>query len=233
MYPVESVIETLEPHVSIQRQTRMKTVLANRIMSLALGVEDLANSYNGAACIRTAEAMGIHDIVAAEGRNVYPTPENRRSPAESGVTMYAHRWVELHRVPTSHGLIDWAQSRGMRVVGTSPHAEKEVGDVSVDQPMLVLFGNEREGLQSDTSTACDDVFRLPMYGFTESFNVSVSVAITLADLTGRMRADLSGRGQTGDMPMGRQRHLLAQWYLRSVRRSDLIVARQVPDSMET
>ena len=205
----------------------MLSVLSHRITSIALGVEDLANSFNVAACILTAESLGIHDVVAAESKHAYPIPELPADPVTSGVNMYAHRWIDLHRLANSEALIQWAKDRNMRILGTSPHAEMTVSDVSVDGPLLVLFGNERDGLQAETAAACDDVFRLPMYGFTESFNVSVSVAMTLADLSKRLRQRWQSEGKTGDMSAKRQTFLLAQWYLNSVRRSDLIVERYV------
>jgi tRNA (guanosine-2'-O-)-methyltransferase len=228
-YHPEDVIAALEPLVTENRRKRMLSVLERRITSIALGVEDLANSFNGAACIRTAESLGIHDIVAAELRHPYPLPDLPSDPVTSGVNMYAHRWVDLHRLPTSKGLIQWARDRQMRILGTSPHAEMTVSDVTVDQPLLVLFGNERDGLKPETAAACDDVFRLPMYGFTESFNVSVSVAMTLADLSKRLRNAWQAEGKMGDMCSERQTFLLAQWYLSSVRRSDLVVARYMSE----
>ncbi len=224
-YTAETIIEALEPLVSEARRERMQTVLSHRIEGIALGVEDLANTYNGAACIRSAEALGVQDIVAAELRHTYPLPEPPKDPVTSGVNMYAHRWVSLHRVPTSDALISWARERNMRILGTSPHARMTVSDVSVDERSLLLFGNERDGLREETAAACDDVFRLPMFGFTESYNVSVSVAMTLANLTSRLRASWVESGRTGDLSEKRRKYLLANWYVRSVRRSDLIVAR--------
>ena len=84
-----------------------------------------------------------------------------------------------------------------------------VSQLNLESPLLVLFGNESEGLKSETVQACDDVFRLPMYGFTESFNISVSVGMTLADLVSRLRGQWAQEGIVGDMPKERQRYLMA------------------------
>ena len=196
-YAVEDVIRMLEPHLTDRRKQRIQDVLTQRITTLALGIENLHHSHNGSACIRTAEALGIHDIVAAELTNQYPLPHHDERAVSSGVSMYSDRWVDLHRVQSSQELIEWARSRGMRVFGTSPHAEMTVSQLSLESPLLVLFGNESEGLKPETAQACDGVFRLPMYGFTESFNISVSVGITLADLVSRLRGQWAQERRRG------------------------------------
>ncbi len=230
MYPPEQVIECLVPHISERRIRRMESVLAHRLTSLALGIEDLHHSHNGAACIRTSEALGVQDIVAIENRLNFPE-KAERSATRSGVTMYSDRWIDLHRVSGSDSLLDWARSRDMRIVGTSPHARLTLDELPVDKPLMVLFGNERDGLREETSKACDQVFQIPMFGFTESFNISVSAGMILSRLTERVRARLAEEGRTGDMPVLRQRHLFARWCLATVRRSDLILKRSLGDSV--
>ncbi len=224
-YPVDDVIRVLGPHLTERRKTRIQDVLVRRITSLALGVENLHHSHNGSACIRTAEALGLHDIVAAELTNQFPIPPSDEREVSSGITKYSDRWVDLHRVQSSEALIHWARSRKMRVYGTSPHAEMTVSELDVGSPLLVLFGNESEGLKPETAAACDGVFRLPMYGFTESFNISVSVGMTLADIVGRLRSQWAQEGRQGDMPVARQNYLTAQWYAKSVRAAIPILKR--------
>jgi tRNA (guanosine-2'-O-)-methyltransferase len=220
-WPVDAVIEALTPLFSEHRRARLETVLAQRLCSVALGVEDLHRNHNGSACLRTAEGLGLMDIVAAELRNPYPLDEeltyhNRR------VTAHAHNWIELHRVDTSAALIDWARARDMRIYGAGPRGDLTLEEVPVDTPVLVLFGNEAAGLQDDTMAACDGVFRIPMYGFTESFNISVSAGMTLQSVARRRRAHL---GQAGDLPIERQRRLLAEWMARDVRNPGAMLRR--------
>jgi tRNA (guanosine-2'-O-)-methyltransferase len=205
----------------------MDTVLANRIESVALGLEDLNKSYNAIACLRTAESFGLQDVVAIEALNEYPIFEEDNPYVPRKVTAYAHRWIDLHRQETPDGLFDWARDRDMRMLGTSPHAEMTLDDVSLDGPILVLFGNEKAGLRPETAARCDDVFRLPMYGFTESFNLSVTVGMTLSALTGRVRRRLEEEGRTGDMSEARKQWLLASWLVSSVRAAEPILRREL------
>lgn len=224
-YPVSFIVEALAPHMSAERLSRIQQVLAWRLGSLALGLEDLHHVHNGAACLRTAEGLGLQDVVAAELRNAYPVPETP-DPVHRLVTAHAHHWLDLHRVSTSGELVDWARSRGMAVFGAGPRGEVTLETLPVERPLLLLFGNEKLGLRPETLAACDATFRIPMYGFTESYNLSVSVGMALATLVPRIRARLAAEGRTGDLPADRSQRLLAQWVMASVRRPDLILKRK-------
>ncbi|MEE2789657.1 MAG: RNA methyltransferase [Myxococcota bacterium] len=224
-YDVGDVIEALAPHVTERRIARIDHVLAHRLTTLALGLEDVRHNHNATACLRTAESLGVHDVVSLECPDGYPWPMEEETVLAKKVTMYADRWLDLHRLSTTDQLVQWARHRDMRILGTSPHARFELDDVSVDTPTLVLFGNEGEGLRPATKEVCDDVFKLPMYGFTESFNLSVTVGMTLRSLSTKRRAVLADSDQVGDMAIARQRYLKAQWFFKSVRRADLILAR--------
>lgn len=244
-YPVEAIIAALTPHVLADRHARMQTVLDHRLASIALGIEDLHHSHNGSACLRTAEALGVQDVVAAELRHAYPLPETATTPeppeppkttanpdpapdeVNRKVSMAAHRWIDLHRVDRSADLITWARARAMHVFAAGPRGTLTLDALPADQPMLLLFGNERDGLRDTTLAACDDAFRIPMVGFTESFNVSVSVGITLAATTARVRARLAAQGHTGDLAPDRRRQLLARWLLGDVRGASSIVRRKL------
>lgn len=235
-YPVEALIAALTPHVLADRHARMQTVLDHRLASIALGIEDLHHSHNGSACLRTAEALGVQDVVAAELRHAYPLPEPPETTANPDpapnevnrkVSMAAHRWIDLHRVDRSADLITWARARAMHIFGAGPRGTLTLDALPVDQPMLLLFGNERDGLRDATLAACDDAFRIPMVGFTESFNISVSVGITLAATTARVRARLAAQDRTGDLPPDRRRQLLARWLLGDVRGASSIVRRKL------
>ena len=226
IYPVEQVIAALEPLVAQRRSQRMKTVLKQRLTSVCLGLENVRHNHNAIACLRTAESLGVHDVVSVETPDGYPWPAEEE-PLAQKITMYADRWIDLHQVQGADGLVTWARDREMRILGTSPHAKLSLEQVRVDEPTMVLFGNEGDGLRPETLAACDDVFRIPMYGFTESFNLSVTVGMTLSALSGDVRQRLDTKGLTGDMSLERQRHLQAKWYFQSVRRADLILKRLI------
>lgn len=212
-------IAALAPHVLEERLARMRAVLEERVGTVALGVEDLHHSHNAAACVRTAEAMGLQDFVTVEGVNVFPTFDEGRVGAKK-VTRVTERWLTFHRLGGAAALRAWADARGVQVWGAAPLGTATLADIPADRPVLVLFGNESDGLRADTAAVCDHTFRIPMHGFVESFNISVSVGIVLHDLLGRVRA----RGGCG-LEAGRREALLARWLVEDVRAADLILAR--------
>ncbi len=241
-YAAADVIDALTPYLYPGRVDRMTGVLDYRLGGLAMGVEDLHKSHNGAACIRTAEGLGVQDIAAIEVRNTYPLelPEGDgpgedegREPNERAVeriSRWAHRWVDLHRLPSTKAALAWAKARQMRVFGAGPRGGLTLESLPVDQPLLVLFGNEADGLQPETLDACTDTFRIPMHGFTESFNVSVSVGMVLSRLGQRYRDRLATEGRTSDLPQNRRDFLLAQWMSQDVKAAGPIMRRARPDA---
>ncbi len=113
----------------------------------------------------------------------------------------------------------------MLVFGAGPAATLTLDALPIERPLLVLFGNERSGLRQPTLHACDETFRIPMHGFTESFNVSVSVGMVLGSLGARIRARLAAEGRVGDLSEGRFWTLLARWCIADIRGADRIVRR--------
>lgn len=237
--PAARVIELLSPLVLDERLARMQTVLAQRCAGLALAVENLHHSHNGAACVRTAEAMGLQDLVTVESLNTFPLFEGEATEAGSAaaplvgtrkVTRLTDRWLTLHRLDDAAALRTFADARGMALWGAAPTGEATLADVPDDRPIMVLFGNESVGLLDETLAVCDGAFRIPMYGFVESFNVSVSVGIVLADLMRRRRLPNGTPRPEDALPAARREALLAEWLFADVRASGLILRRALADA---
>ena len=236
-YPVQKVISALSTLTSEERLQRITSVLEQRITSLALGVEDLHHEHNGAACLRTAEGLGVHRIFAAEIRNTYPhpamdsdlRPTDKKGRIPKGITMHAHRWVDMEiykgqeHLSAGVEMVQAAQARGYKVFGAGPRGQFELLDLPIEQPIMVLFGNEASGLREDTMQACDGVFRIPMFGFTESFNISVSVGMVLEQLGARIRHQLNQQGLNGELSESEKDWWRAQWIARDLRGIDIIL----------
>jgi tRNA (guanosine-2'-O-)-methyltransferase len=227
-YPVTGIIEALEPYLLEERALRMREALDRRLGGVVLGVEDLFKTHNGAACLRTAEGLGLQNVAAVECRNAYPLPDETDG-VHRKVTAHADRWVDLHHFETPDLMLLWARARGMSVFGAGPRGRMTAAELPDDRPALLLFGNEREGLRPETLDACDDTFRIPMYGFTESFNVSVSVGMVLGPLVERVRRRLAHLGRQGDLDAATRDWLLARWYVRDVRASEMVLRRRLGD----
>ncbi|MBK9030210.1 MAG: RNA methyltransferase [Myxococcales bacterium] len=201
-----TVIDALAPMVSAERAARIDLVLAARLASVVGVVEDVYDPFNGAAVIRTSEALGLHGLHVIE--------TGLRFQAAKGITRGCHRWMAIERWPSARACVDALHGRGFAVYATTPGADHTIDTVDVGRPIAVVFGNEHAGLPAATVAACDGTIALPMHGFTQSYNLSVSAALALAQLAGRRRAVL---GATGDLPGDQIHALRARWFALKVR----------------
>jgi tRNA (guanosine-2'-O-)-methyltransferase len=202
----EAICRALEPMLTPERIARIDAVLAQRLASVAAAVEDTYDPHNAAATIRTCEALGLQDLHVIE-------PGERFSAAK-GVTRGAHRWIDLHRWPTAVEAVDALHAHGFRVYATLPDAKVSIEDVDVGSPLAVIFGNEHDGVSSTAVAACDASITVPMFGFTESYNLSVTVGLAMGRLAQRRREHLGGHG---DLDEARKARLRARWFALRIR----------------
>jgi tRNA (guanosine-2'-O-)-methyltransferase len=214
----EAVCTALAPLLTPERIARIDQVLAARLGSVVTLVEDTYDPHNAAATIRTTEAIGLAELHVVE-------PEQRFSAA-AGITRGAHRWIDLHRWGSVEAAMAGLHARGFRVYATLPGAPHTVDDVDVTTPVAVAFGNEHAGLTPAAIAACDGAIGVPMFGFTESFNLSVTVALAMSRIAARRRAAI---GSPGDLDDQRRRELRARWFALKLRGAVGILERALGD----
>lgn len=202
----DAICGVLGPMLTPERIARIDTVLAARLASVITIVEDTYDPHNAAATIRTTEAIGLQELHVVE-------PQLRFSAAK-GVTRGAHKWIDLARWPRAEEAVAALHARGFRVYATLPGAQHSIDDVDVSSPIAVAFGNEHSGLTAEAIAACDGSLGVPMQGFTESFNLSVTVALAMRTIAQRRRVHL---GAAGDLDDERRRTLRARWFALKIR----------------
>lgn len=202
----EAVCEVLAPVLTPERIARIDQVLAARLASVITVVEDTYDPRNAAATIRTTEAIGLGELHVIE--------PGERFSASGGVTMGAHKWIDLVRWPAVEPAVEALHARGFRVYATLPGAAHTIDDVDVTEPIAVVFGNEHAGLTPQAVAACDGALGVPMFGFTESYNLSVTVALAMTRIAARRREAI---GRPGDLDDARRRVLRARWFAIKIR----------------
>ena len=182
----QDLIGYLSEFVTDERLGTMHRVLEERTRYLSVVMEDIYQPHNASAVLRTCDCFGIQDVHIVENRNAY-----RLNP---GVELGTAQWLSLHRYrgepSNTPAAIDTLRSAGYRIVATTPHTEGcSLDDFNLDAgPVALLFGNELEGLSEAAFTLADEHLVIPMVGFVESFNISVSAAIILHTLSSRLRS---------------------------------------------
>lgn len=216
-YGSHAVCEALAPLLTPERIARIDQVIDARLGSVAAAVEDTYDPHNAAATLRTCEALGLQELYVIE-------PGLRFSSAK-GVTRGAHRWLDLHRFSEASAAVGALKLRGFRVYATLPDpGAASIEDVPIDSPIAVVFGNEHDGVSPAAIAACDGAVTVPMFGFTESYNLSVTVGLAMSRLAARRRAYI---GTLGDLDPERRARLRARWFALRIRAAVRIVDRKL------
>lgn len=202
---MKNLIDKIAPLLTEARKAQIEKVLDQRLESIELAIESCADRHNALAAVRTSEVFGIHRVHLI-------TPED--DAAKSGDTSQgALHWVEIITHPSLESFLDYAKKRGLQLVGGIPSAITSLHEVPVTEPLCIMIGNEHRGLSSEARNACDIHYQIPMYGVSESLNLSVSAAISLYDLTSRKRTLL---GKSGDLSENRRLELKEKYYCHSI-----------------
>ena len=211
----DAVVAALTPILTDDRRQRIEDVLSARLSSLTVILENLYDPHNGAAAIRSVEALGLTSVQVIEAATPFS--------AASGVTIGAQKWIDVHKHVSVRDCVQAVRDRGMSLCATVPGAGRTVADLDPSIPQAVAFGNEHDGLTGELIAACDESVSIPMFGFTRSFNLSVSVALMMSELAARRRGHLGG----GDLDESTRARLRARWYFLGVRGAGEIVAKHV------
>jgi tRNA (guanosine-2'-O-)-methyltransferase len=203
--------------VTADKRQRLDAALAARTNHLTVVIEDIFQPHNASAVLRTCECFGLSDVHIVEQHHRYrPNPD---------ITMGAHKWLRLQRYRQAghdnpRQCIERLRANGYRIIATAltDHAVT-LDQLAIDDKCALCFGTEETGLSSAFLEAADATVTIPMYGFTQSLNISVSVAICLHQLRSRML-------QNNIPPaLGPQDHLELQyhWLLKILRHGPRVV----------
>ncbi len=170
----------LEGFITADRKARFLQVLSLRTRFLTVALEDVYQLHNASAVIRSCDVFGIQDVHLIEGRF------GRR--LDKNIAMGAQQWVDIHRYDTSMACLRSLRAKGYRIIATVPSTDASpLPELVISQPTALIFGTEKEGLSPEILNEADQTIYIPMYGFTESLNVSVAAAIILQQLSTRLR----------------------------------------------
>jgi tRNA (guanosine-2'-O-)-methyltransferase len=202
------VREVLGAMLTTERRETISRVVDNRTNRLHVAAEGVFDPHNTAAIIRSADAFGVQHVHIIEGAAKFHSSRS--------VTQGAHKWVDVRVYRDCAEFVAAMRAGGIRVLVAAMRGAVDVKDVTSTEPAVLVFGNESDGISPRMFELADGVFRIPMYGFVESFNVSVAASVAMSALR-------SGGG--GDLSLAQKDVLTARYYLRSVRAGADIVRR--------
>ena len=215
------LIEYLSSFATENRMKRIHGVLEQRTDYITVVLEDIFQPHNASAVLRSCDGFGIQNVHIIENRNQFRP--NRE------VDMGTSQWLTLNRTSAEKGervtksCLQRLKADGYRIVATTPHTDDtdlEDFDLSAGKTALVL-GTELEGISDDVYDCADEYLKIPMYGFVESFNISVACALVLHHLSWKLRCG----SIDWQLPGEQRQELLLKWLRTTINNADSLEQR--------
>jgi len=221
------LLKHLETYLTERRKDRFKKVLAERTRHFTVVTEDVYQLHNTSAVMRTCDVFGIQDLHVVE--------EKVSKRIDKEIAMGAQKWVDFKRYNSINDCIKTLKSSGYQIIATTPHDNSTMlHDFDVSKKSAFFFGKEAEGLSDTVMNSADGFLKIPMYGFTESLNISVSAAIILQSVVTKLKqSDVKWQLSEEEIP-----EIEMGWVKRTIKASDEIIERyyeknpksQIPNS---
>jgi tRNA (guanosine-2'-O-)-methyltransferase len=190
------------------RREKVDAVVGRRLRSLTVVLDQLEDSFNMAAVLRTCEAFGVQSV------HVVENPDAPFAPHEK-VTQGCDKWLDVHRHASFRACAKALKSVGYEVCVSAVREDaRSLYALEFEHPLALVFGNERTGVSPDALAAADSAFWIPMRGFTRSLNVSAAVAATLSRA---IACRLERLGDAGDFSVPESQALRERFYALSVK----------------
>lgn len=204
----------LETFLTENRVERFKEVLKNRTKHFTVVTEDVYQLHNTSAVMRSCEVFGIQELCVIEQR--------LGKKIDKEIALGAEKWVDIKRHNNVGNTITSLKEQGYQIVATTPHADAyQLEDFDISKPSAIFFGTEKSGVSPEVIAQADTFMKIPMYGFTESLNISVSAAIIIQNLTTRLRySDIDWKLSDAEVLAKR-----IDWTRKSIKDIDFVTSR--------
>ena len=175
------LLSYLKTYLTEHRLELFSEVLSKRTRHFTVVTEDVYQLHNTSAVMRSCDVFGIQDLHVVE--------ERLGKKLDREIAMGAQKWVDIYRHNDVCQCIDTLRASGYQIIATTPHNDSQLlADFDVSKKTAFFFGTERDGISDTVMNAADGFLKIPMYGFTESLNISVSAAIILQDVVTKLKA---------------------------------------------
>ena len=212
-YPL---LNHLSQFVTEARKKRFEEVLQNRTRYITVALEDIYQTHNSSAVLRSCDCFGIQDVHIIENKNKYSFNPD--------VSLGSEKWLTLHRYDKGNenntlSCISNLKQAGYLIAVTSPHKESySIKDIPLDKKLALFFGTEMQGISSELEKEADIFVKIPMLGFTESFNISVAAALCMNILSSAIRQ----KGILWQLNETEKEEVLLQWYRNTIPHCEMI-----------
>ena len=211
----QRLFEFFAEYLTDRRKELFNKIIQYRTRHLTVVLEDIYQPHNASAVLRSCDLTGVQDVHIIENKNNYEVNPDVAMGSFKWLNLYKYNEKENNTLDTFEKL----RNEGYKIIATTPHKNDMLLDeLPLDNKLALVYGTELTGLSDIAIENADGYMRIPMYGFTESYNISVSVAITLFTLTEKLRKS-NIKWQLND---DERLDILLEWARRSIKRSDIL-----------
>ena len=216
----KELLEYLSAVVTAERLALYNKIIENRTNYITVVLEDIFQAQNASAVLRTCDCLGIQNVHVIENRNRFQVDTEVSMGSSKWITLNSYRKNKNNSLEAIHSL----KKNGYRIIATSPHTNDiELPDFDISKGKIALvFGSELPGISETVTKEADEFLKIPMFGFTESFNISVSAAIILHHLTEKLR---NSESIDWHLTEDEKVEIKLQWIKNTVKKSSLIEKR--------
>ena len=208
------LLEHLLSYLTERRKELFKEVCSKRTKHFTVVTEDVYQLHNTSAVMRSCDVFGIQELHVIE--------EKLGKKIDREIAMGAQKWVNIHRHHSTDVCIDVLKKEGYQIIATSPHNKAtELSEFDITKKSAFFFGKEKDGLSNTVLNNADGFLKIPMYGFTESLNISVSAAIILQSVVTRLKdSNIDWK-----LTESEKKELIFHWTKMTIKNADQIIDR--------
>jgi tRNA (guanosine-2'-O-)-methyltransferase len=209
------LLDYLFTFITENKRSKFEQLVLQRTRHMTIVLEDIYQPHNASAVLRSCDCFGIQDVHIIENENTYEVNPD--------VALGSSKWLNLYKYnekpDNTADCLNSLKEKGYRIIATTPHTNDFTPDTfPLEEKFALVFGTELKGLTPAALAHADGFIRIPMYGFTESFNISVSAALLLYGLSERLRSS-SIPWRLSDEEI---REVQIQWAMNAIRKGEVI-----------
>ena len=209
------LITYLTGFVTEERKKRFDDIIKNRTRHVSIALEDIYQPHNASAVLRSCDCFGIQDVHIIENANKYTINPD--------VALGSYKWLNLNKYNKAPNntiaCVEALKAKGYAIAVTSPHKDSySIENVPLDKKLALFFGTELQGMSPELEKNAELFVKIPMMGFTESFNISVAAAISMYTLSSRLRKE----NINWQLSEPEKEEIILQWLRNTIPKAELL-----------
>jgi tRNA (guanosine-2'-O-)-methyltransferase len=181
----EYILSEFYKIITPNKVNMFERIAPQRSRHLVVGLENIQQDHNASAIMRSMDCLGFQELHLIEKNNSYQFQRD--------IALGSARWLDVNQYQEGPEPVLEAiaklRKQGYRIIATSPHHKAVTPQtVNLQQPIALFFGAEKHGISPELMENADELLHIPMHGFTESLNLSVSAALLLNALRTRLES---------------------------------------------